>query len=348
MQTVVIGKNQQVLRDVCLPVQGSVLTRVGQFVNQGDLIAESRLPESFEVIDIAAHFRVSPQQAGSFIKRLVGDVIGKGDVLAQKDGFITQLYSYPGDGKVVSLREGRITIALGQQKNQVYAPAPGTVVEILPNRGAVMAFRGSVIEGAWTNGVSAQGDLLFVEDIDKFGFAVTGPSVKDKIIALKKSATAIQLRRLLRLKPTGIVLPGLQSEMISLVAESDVAVMSLLGFGDFSADPLSLALFEVMKDKSAYIIAQKDVDGCELRPVLFNPESEVADLGFFKKETKLEVGAKVRLRGHPYTGIVGVVKELPEAMDVFASGLKSKVAVIECDDSQMIRASLKNIDLIVE
>ena len=51
---------------------------------------------------------------------------------------ITRIFRASQDGKIVSLREGRVTLAMGEQKLQVRAPIAGTVVELIPGFGAVI------------------------------------------------------------------------------------------------------------------------------------------------------------------------------------------------------------------
>ncbi|NLZ26044.1 MAG: hypothetical protein GX884_00545 [Chloroflexi bacterium] len=346
MRRVIIGHNQTITRQVCLPVLGNIKVRAGEHVDFGDLIAETTLPARFEMIDIPNHFNVSPEEADTMIKRLVGDVIAKGDVLAQKDGFITQLFRSPGDGKLVSLREGRITLALGQEKMQVFAPMPGMVAELIDGRGAVITLTGSVVESSWGNGKSAQGELIFWGELEKKGLGIASALVKDKIIVFKKAATAGQLRRVLRLKPAGLILPSINPEQLKSTRESDVAVLSLLGFGELRMDVASLELIESMSGQTVYIVAQENTVGPKENPLLILPKEKKADLGLYKEEIKLAPGLRVRLRGEPYTGMVGIVKGLPSEEMVFASGLQSPSVVVICEGDQMINASIHNIDLI--
>ena len=346
MRRVIIGHNQTITRQVGLPVHGNIKVRAGEHVEFGDLIAETTLPARFEMIDIPNHFNVSPEEAETMIKRLVGDVIARGDVLAQKDGFITQLFRSPGDGKLVSLREGRITLALGQVKMQVFAPMPGMVAELIDGRGAVITLTGSVVEAAWGNGKNAQGELIFWEELEKKGLGIASALVKDKIIVFKKAATAGQLRRVLRLKPAGLVLPGLSPEQLKSTRESDVAVLSLLGFGEARMDVASLELIESMAGQTVYIVAQENALGPKENPLLILPKEKMADLGLYKEEAKLVPGVRVRLRGEPFTGMVGIVKDLPSEEMVFASGLQSPSVVVICEGDQFINASIHNIDLI--
>ena len=346
MKRVIIGENQTINRPVCLPTHGNLKVRVGEMVEFGNLIAESSQPERFEVIDIPSHFNLSPEQAEGTIKRLLGDVIAKGDVLAQKDGFITQLFRSPGDGKVVSLRDGRITLAIGLEKEQVFAPMPGVVAELLGTRGAMISLTGTVVESAWGNGKVAQGELAFWEDLETNLLGVPGEMVKDKLIAFKKFATAGQIRRVLRLKPAGLILPSVSYKQLSLVSELDIAVISLLGFGETNMDTASMAMLETMAGKTVCLLAEESTWGPKLSPLLILPADKPADLGLTRQTARLEAGAKVRLMGKPYMGMVGTVKALPKQPAIFASGLQSPVVELLCDDDQVINASIHNVELI--
>ncbi len=113
-------------------------------------------------------------------------------------------------------------------------------------------------------------------------------------------------------------------------------------------DALSLAMLETMLEKTVYLLGETSSNGPKENPILVMPEAKQPDLGLGKEEVKLEPGVKVRLRGKPYTGMVGIVQALPDEPAVFASGIKSKVVVVECEDQQVINASVHNIDLIQE
>lgn len=348
MRRVIIAKNQTIYRQVCLPVLGNVNVRAGETIGLDTVIAEVNLPERFEMIDIPNHFKIEPEQSIGMIKRLVGDVISRGDVLAQKEGFITQLFRSPADGKVVSLREGRITLALGMEKRQVFSPVPGMVTEIIPNRGAVIAVRGMVIEGSWANGAVAHGELAIWEDLDKNVLGIPNDTIEDKIVAFKSPISGGQLRRILRLKPLGLIFPTLVFEQYKLLRESEIAAMSLMGFGDAQMDSVSLAMLENMQGKEVYLLGEKAEDGREVKPFLVLPEESEPDLGLLHEDVSLKAGAKVRLRGKPYTGMVGIVKELPDEPATFASGLKSKMVSVEVADGEILNAAMDNLELIVE
>ncbi len=346
MRRVRIAKNQTITRKVCLPVLGSVNVRAGETVSRDTVIAEVNLPARFEMIDIPAHFNVAPEDCIGMIKRLVGDVISRGDVLAQKEGFITQLFRSPADGKVVSLREGRITLALGVEKKQLFSPVNGMVTEIIPDRGAVIAVSGSVVEGSWANGLSVYGALVFWDDLEKNVLGIPSTSLEDKIVVSKSALAGGQLKRLLRLKPLGIVLPTLTVDQRKMFEDTNIAVLSLMGFGDVSMDSVSLAMLETMQGKALYLLGET-FDETE-KPLLVMPEENVPELGLLQDDLTMEIGAKVRLRGKPYTGMVGLVTALPDEPATFASGLQSKVVSVELLSGEVINAAMANVEWILE
>lgn len=348
MRRLIIAKNQTVLRKVCLPVLGSVNVRAGETIGLNTVIAEVNLPKRFEMIDIPSHFNVAPEDCGGMIKRLVGDVISRGDVLAQKEGFITQLFRSPADGKVVSLREGRITLALGVEKKQLFSPIPGMVTEIIPDRGAVIAVCGSVVEGAWANGKAVHGELVLWDDLEKNVLGIPSVSLENKIVVYSTMLAGGQIRRLARLKPLGIILPTLTAEHLKVLQETDIAVMSLMGFGDAAIDSVSLAMLETMRGKEVYLLGETPADGLPVKPLLVLPEETVPGLGLLDEEEQIKPGSKVRLRGKPYTGMIGVVKALPEEPATFASGLQSKVVSVEVTSGEVINAALDNVEWIPE
>ena len=113
MKKVIIRSGQPVFRQVRLPQPGTVLVRTGQNVEVGDVVAEAVIPEKFQVFDVVNHLRIQPGRLEQSLKRLNGEEVRKGDVIAQKTGMITRIFRASQDGRIVSLREGRVTLAMG-------------------------------------------------------------------------------------------------------------------------------------------------------------------------------------------------------------------------------------------
>jgi hypothetical protein len=340
MHKVIIRSGQPVYKQVRLSQPGTVLVRTGQEVKVGDVLAEAVIPEEFQVFDIVNHLKIHPSRLDQYLKRLNGEPVSKGDVIAQKPGLITRIFRASQNGRIVSLREGRVTLAMGERKLQVTAPIAGTVVELIPGFGAVIGLTGSLIQGVWSNGLNASGSFTRLEfdfnDPQQRGHL---PELKDKIVFSGAIITFERFRLLMAKKPAAIVLPSLMPGLVNEALNSTTAVMSLNGFGDQAIDAVSLELLEKMQDQEVFLIS----DGIGQPAELVLPGEAGKSSALFDEEVSLGVGSLVRLLGEPYLGSTGRVVELPEHQERFASGLTAKVAVVERQDGALIRLPITNL-----
>ena len=340
MRKVIIRSGQPVYKQVRLSQPGTVLVRTGQEVKVGDVLAEAVIPEEFQVFDIVNHLKIHPSRLDQHLKRMNGEPVSKGDVIAQKPGLITRIFRASQDGRIVSLREGRVTLAMGERKLQVTAPIAGTVVELIPGFGAVIGLAGSLIQGVWSNGLNASGSFTRLEfDFNDPQQRGRLPELKDKIVFSGAIITFERFRLLLAKKPAAIVLPSLVPALVHEALNSTVAVMSLNGFGDQEIDPVSLGLFEKMQDQEVFLLS----DGIGQAAELVLPGEAGKNSALFDEEVSLGVGSRVRLLGEPYLGSTGRVLELPEHSERFASGLMAKDAVVERQDGALIRVPITNL-----
>lgn len=340
MRKVIIRSGQPVYKQVRLSQPGTVLVRTGQEVKVGDVLAEAVIPEEFQVFDIVNHLKIHPSRLDQHLKRMNGEPVSKGDVIAQKPGLITRIFRASQDGRIVSLREGRVTLAMGERKLQVTAPIAGTVVELIPGFGAVIGLAGSLIQGVWSNGLNASGSFTRLEfDFNDPQQRGRLPELKDKIVFSGAIITFERFRLLLAKKPAAIVLPSLVPALVHEALNSTVAVMSLNGFGDQEIDPVSLGLLEKMQDQEVFLLS----DGIGQAAELVLPGEPGKNSALFDEEVSLGVGSLVRLLGEPYLGSTGRVLELPEHPERFASGLMAKVAVVKRQDGALIRVPITNL-----
>jgi hypothetical protein len=343
MNKVIIRSGQPVYKQVRLSQPGTVLVRTGQEVKVGDVLAEAVIPEKFQVFDIVNHLRINPSRLEQHLKRLNGEVVRKGDVIAQKPGLITRIFRASQDGRIVSLREGRVTLAMGERKLQVVAPIAGTVVELIPGYGAVIGLTGNLVQGVWSNGLNASGGFTRLEfDFNDPQQRGRLPELKDKIVYSDAIITPERFRLVMVKKPAGIILPSLVPGLIKDALKSSIAVMSLNGFGDQEVDPVSLGLLEAMQGQEAFLLSDGEGQPAEL----IMPGEGGQGSALFDEEVTLKVGSLVRLLGEPYLGSTGQVVDLPERAERFASGLTAKVAVVERQDGTLIRVPVTNLLLL--
>jgi len=343
MRKVIIRSGQPIYQPVRLPLPGSVLVRVGQEVKVGDVLAEVTLPEKFQVFDVVNHLGIQPNRLDEHLKRLNGEAVSKGDVIAQKPGIITRIFRASQDGKIVSLREGRVTLAMGERRLQVLAPITGTIVELIPGYGAVIGLSGSLIQGVWSNGLNASGSFTRLEfDFNDPQQRGNLPDLQGKIVFAGALINPERFQAVVLKKPAGIVLPSLMPELVSQALESGVAVMSLCGFGDQEVDLVSLSLLEKMRDQDVFLLS----DGRAQAAELIQPGDAGRVSALFDEEASLQVGSLVRFLGQPYLGSTGIVVEMVEKPERLASGIIARVVVVERPEGTVIRVPITNVLLL--
>ena len=115
VKSAIINNDHLLSFAVELPVPGKETVHLGQRVEVGDVIAESILPARFQVFDVLNQFRLKESELEACMKRLAGEDVQRGDVIAKKAGLISRFFRAPDDGKVVAVRDGRVTLAMGEK-----------------------------------------------------------------------------------------------------------------------------------------------------------------------------------------------------------------------------------------
>ncbi len=344
-----ITHGRQICRPIQLPMRGRVLVRTGQRVEMDDIIAEYVLPERFMVYNVQRGFGLSASKAESQIERLVGEHVEPGDVIAQSSGLFARVFRVPQEGRVISIHSGKVILALGEVKHICRASFPGIVVELIPERGAVICGQGAILQGVWGNGKNAQGELIHL------GEAVTHPydqkeldiELNGKIVSLGSCLREDLLTALLESGAAGLIVSSLAPLLQSTGMNLGIPLMSLAGFGDIQTDAYSEAMIKEMVGRKVFLNAYMPDPFSAQRPEMIVPLSEIEDEGLFDEEVRLRIGSKVRLIGNPYTGNAGEVIELPAEMERFASGLELPVAVVKRTDDQLVRIPTSNLEVII-
>ncbi len=140
-------------RQRLLPAAGRVLVRAGQKVATADVIAEAKLEPGHLTVDVARGLGVTPDKADQLVARKVGEQLAEGDVIAGPvGGIISRIVRAPKNGAILAIGAGKVTLSLEGKDFELRAGMPGTVVELVAERGAVIENYGALIQGVWGNG----------------------------------------------------------------------------------------------------------------------------------------------------------------------------------------------------
>ncbi len=348
MKTMRASTNCQLLYPVCLQALGTVVVRTGDEVQRGDIIAETRLPERFLVYDVMNQLKLSSSNVEKYIHRLVGESFVPGDVIAQKPGLFSRLFRARQNGKVVSIRDGKIGLALGEAIETVSAPFPGVITEIIYQRGAVIAALGSVAEAILSGNKPATGELIFTRlDLDHRKHLENEAVLAGKIVFCQSIEHVQQLTALIEAEPIGLVLGSVSPRVYKNLRNSKMPWLLLGGFGIHELDSQTLSILDLMRGETVYLVEAR-TDYPPMLVCLKNLDEKSPDLFSQHEDKEVRIGSRVKLWGQPYQGRVGWVIELPKEPEESACGEMMMPVVVRLTDELTVRVPQENLVKMVD
>lgn len=342
MEEHLIQQNATLIHTVKLPVPGKVLVHLGQEIEKGSVIAEAVLPDRFQVFDVLNHFRIDAREMEVCTRRLAGEDVQKGDVIARKPGLLSRIFRAPEAGKVVSVRDGRVTLAMGERHLEAVSPIAGIVAEIIPGLGAQILVRGKKLKAAWGNGKIASGSLLLVDQVKDFD----QKDLAERVVVLTNERLPDVMTTLEQAGVAGVVVWALDPLQAERFENWSVPLLALAGFGDSEISAAMMAELTEMDGKTAYLLAHEPFNGDDQKAALFFPVEQNQAMGLFEDEQKTLLGSQVRFWGSPYFGSLGEIIEIPDEEERLGSGILSKVVVVRRADESVIRVPLENLGIL--
>ena len=341
MKSTIIQNNYLLEYPVELPLPGIVKVSLGQTVAAGEVIAKAVLPAKFQVFDVLNQFRMDEKAFESSLKRLAGEEVQKGDVIVKKSGLISRIFRAPEAGKLVAIRDGRLTLAMGEKTIQAVSPIAGVVGEIIPALGATIVSHGLGIEAAWGNGKIVSGKLVIFDQEDK-----AAQAVKDNIVFLNKTVTSKEIKKLQKAGALGLLVSSLDASRGLSDEQFDLPLLSLLGYGDTVLDEFTTSKITALAEREVYLIARKANPLRGSRPILFSPTDNGGTTELFAEPEGSLIGRTVRLLGQPHFGKTGKIIEFSEEPEKLASCMEAALVTIETTEGESLRLPFENLEFL--
>ena len=208
-------------RERQLPVPGRVIARMDQKVSPLDVVAEAHYGQDHILIDVAHALGIQPEAAQPLIQVRAGEMISKGQSIAQRMGLFPQVLHAPNNGRVILVGSGRILMEAGEGTFELHAGIPGRVTRQIPERGVEITFNGALVQGVWGNGqmglgvmipvITAPEELLSLKQIDV--------SLRGSILLAGCCNDPAALKAAGDLPARGIILGSLSPALVPLAAQ---------------------------------------------------------------------------------------------------------------------------------
>ncbi len=357
------------------PVSGTV-----EFISRSFariLIREDpRSAQPTAIVAVARKLDVWPSSLKTYMRFREGDEVRQGMVLAASPSTAGMDYAYsPISGIIekVCTKTGTVTIVRPVKETTVDAYFAGRVESVIPERGAVIAATGTLIEGVFGIGFEHHGPLAVLtrspeEDLDP---AAITDAHEGKIIVAGRRVTLEGLRRAVDAGACGAICGGVdnldlvewlgQEIEVGITGQEDVDFTLILTEG-FGATPMDEAVFATLlaaDGRVSSVNGSTHVRAGVIRPevVIVGPpaglgESGTAEAGTAewggaaRLEPALVEGAAVRLVGPRRFGQRGQVVEVPAERQALGTEARVKVVRVRLEDGTVISVPQANVEVL--
>jgi hypothetical protein len=291
---------------------------------------------------------VNPNVADRLLKFKVDDRVAAGAEIAVGKGLFARSVSAPREGRVAVVGGGQVLMDVGETKMELRAGIAGTVIEIIPNRGAVIQTAGALVQGVWGNGRIDSGLLVNLADqpdsvltaarldVSMRGFVILAGMVKDAEVL--KAAADLPVR--------GLILSSLYPSLLSQAREMRYPIIVTDGFGPL---PMNSAAFKLLstnvkRDVSVNAEAYDRYSGA--RPEVIIPLPVSSDPPDLHETVTFAAGLQVRMRRPPSMGMIGSIVALKPGLTTLLSGLRAPAADVKLENGEMVVVPLVNLEVV--
>ncbi|MGB7873148.1 MAG: hypothetical protein WBL25_02105 [Anaerolineales bacterium] len=335
-------------RERALPVAGTVTAKINQKVSSTDVIAETVWSREHVLIDVAQMLDISADAADRLIRVKVDERVNEGAEIAIGKGLISRTIRAPRDGRVVAAGGGQVLMETGDASIRLRAGIPGTVVQIIPNRGAVIRTVGALVQGTWGNGRIDTGLLLnFTEKPDDvLNASRLDVSLRGSIILAGLLKDAETLRTAAELPVRGLILSSISPGLLPAAQQMRFPIVAIDGFGQSPMNSAAYKLLTSNAKREVTINAEAFNRYTGARPEVIIPLPVSQQPPTPTDVEMLEAGQTVRMRRAPHAGEIGILSKLRPGLSTLPSGLRAPAADVKLESGEQILVPLVNLEIV--
>ena len=337
-----------IVRERTLPIAGKVSARVHQKVGAADVIAEASWAREHILLDVARILRLPTARADDLIECRVGDQLPAGAQIAVGRGLIPRRVRAPREGHVVAVGGGQVLLEVGETRLELRAGFPGTVVEIIPDRGAVIQTTGALIQGIWGNQRSDSG--LLVNLVEKPDGRLTASrldvSLRGSIFLAGTIREAETFQAAAEVPVRGLILSSIFPTLIPVAREMRYPIVVTDGFGLLPMNGQAYRLLSTNAKREVSLNAEPYDRYTGARPEIIIPLPVTSPPETPQEVTAFASGQAVRMRRAPSLGEVGTLLEIRPGLTLLPSGLRAEAGVVKIENGETVIVPLVNLEVV--
>ena len=337
-----------IVRERVLPLAGKVNVNTNQKVSPTDVVAEANFAREHVLLDVARTFGVTSKVADTMIKVKQGERLNQGAVVAENGRFISRSIKAPRAGRVMVAGGGQVLMEVGDSRIELRAGLPGTVMRVIPERGAVIRTVGALIQGTWGNGrvdhglmtslIEKPDDVLAPSQLDVSlrGSVILGGHVRD--LETLKTAAEMPVR--------GLILSSLHHTLVQTAMQMRYPILVVDGFGSLPMNSAAFKLLTSNNKREVTVNAEFPDRYSGGRPEAIIPLQVPSEPDEPRDYVTFAVGQQVRMRRAPQTGMIGSISNLPAGLSRLPSGLRAPAAEVKLENGDNVLVPLVNLEVV--
>ena len=328
-----------------LPRPGEVLVRLGEAVEPARVVAQTVEPADFCIVDVARELKVPVKKVKGYLKVNRGAAVAEGDVLASRGGLGGQVCRAPIDGAIMGSGRGRLLLEAEPQTIHVAAVVPGQVVEVSATEGVVIEATGAFMQMGWGNGKEAFGVLRVVVRAPRHPIRTKhiDAAAQGAILVGGSHFDEETLEQAIEMQVRGIIVGGVPPSMVPLLETVEFPIVTTEGI---STAPMSQAFFDLLRSLDG-----REVSVCGRMRYRWGTERSYVMVPMpargattINPETPLTVGSRVRVLRGPYTGVSGVVSDIPTSLIQLETGARLPGVQIDLGGKEFALVPFVNLE----
>jgi hypothetical protein len=337
-----------IVRERLLPISGTVTARVQQKVTSTEIVAQTRWSREHALLDVARTLGVSPAAADRLIKCQLDDKLSEGAEIAIGRGLFAKTVHAPRDGRVVAVGGGQVLMEVGESKMELRAGIPGTVIQVIPNRGVVIQTSGGLVQGVWGNGRIESGLLVNLMEGPDTVLAAgrLDVSLRGSIIlgGMLKNIEALQA--VAELPARGLIVSSIHPSLISKAREMRFPILITDGFGSLPMNSAAYKLLSTNTKREIAVNAEVYDRYSGARPEIIIPLPTASEPPIPNDVEVFAPGQQVKMRRPPAMGMIGTILTLKPGLTVLPSGLRAQAAEVKLENDETVIVPLVNMEVV--
>jgi hypothetical protein len=313
-----------------------------------DVIAEAIWSREHVLIDVSRTLGISPNAADRLIRVKEGDEVLEDAEIAISKGIMSRTLRAPRAGRVVAAGGGQVLMETGDTALRLRAGLPGTVVDVVPNRGAIIRAVGVLIQGTWGNGRINTGSLLNLtqKEDDVLADSRLDMSMRGSIIIAGMVRDVETLQAAAEVPVNGLILSSISPALLPVARQMRYPIIAIDGFGQVPMNSIAYKLMTSNAKREATINAEVFNHYTGTRPEIIIPLPVSQEPAVPEDILDLESGQTVRMRREPHAGAIGTLGKIRPGLATLPSGLRAPVANVRLENGEQIIVPLVNLEIV--